>query len=512
MNDSMNRREFLATTTLAAATAICSGPWARTAAASVDGLPGQEEIIRMSVEEGLKALDSGRLSALEYCEAALAQADRFRLYHVFAQSSGELARETARAVDAKRVQGAALGALAGIPYALKDSVDMVGYSTIAGHPALRNFRPTRDADLVAALRQADAVCIGKTQVPPLSMWWTTENAMTGDTGNPFNQAYKTGGSSGGSGAAVAARITPFAIAEDTAGSIRVPSAMNGVIGLRPSTGRWPIAGAVPIGFPDTLGPIARTVADIRLLDTLFALDGPQPPARQIDLKALRIGYQKAHFLEELHPWVEDNFASTRQLLEKAGARFVEIRGIEAQAMSDAALGLLLGEFPEYMTRYFDRHGKHLMSALDLLRALDDSVIRRMWLEAVENAPTGEARYPLVRQLLALRAGAEDIIRASGVDVMMYPTTKVPNTRNDGPNVMEQEGPLGRVVSELEIGANMLFAPAMKAPSIALFSGLDPDGLPLSVSFDAPNGADRRLLDIAGAIEKVLPPLAEPEAV
>ncbi|MGH8223216.1 MAG: amidase [Woeseiaceae bacterium] len=511
MNDPLNRRTFLATTTMAAASVAIGNLWRRAAASS--RIPGHDEIIRMSVQEGLRALVSGRLTSLDYCEAALAQAERFRRYHVFSQVSAPDARARAQAVDEKRRQGAATGALEGVPYALKDSVDMVEYYTIAGHPALKTFRPTKDADLVTALRRADAVCIGKTQIPPLSMWWTTENAMTGDTGNPFNWAYKTGGSSGGSGAAVAARITPFAIAEDTAGSIRVPAALNGVIGLRPTTGRWPLAGAVPIGFSDTLGPIARTVADIRLLDTLLAVDGPRPESWQVRLGELRVGYQQADLLTGLHPWVEDNFESTRRVLASAGVRFVEITGIEAQAMTDTAMALLLAEFPDFMARYFNRHGVHDVSALGLLHGLEeDSVIRRMFLESVETAPTGEARYPLVRKLLALREAAEALIRDSRVDVLMYPTTKVPNTRNDGPGSMEQEGPLGRVLSELEIGANMLFAPGMKAPSIALFSGTDPDGLPLSVTFDAPSGADRRLLDVAEAIEKVLPPLAEPDGI
>jgi mandelamide amidase len=512
MNKRVNRRDFLSTTTMAAASLAIGGIWKSAEAESKGKVPGHDEIIRMSVEEGIRALASGRLTSVDYCAAALAQADKFRLYHIFSQVSAGYARDAAQAVDEKRAQGETTGALEGLPYALKDSVDMVEFYTIAGHPALKNFRPTRDADLISALKQADAVCIGKTQLPPLSMWWTTENAMTGDTGNPFNHAYKTGGSSGGSGAAVAARIAPFAIAEDTAGSIRVPAAANGVIGLRPTTGRWPLAGVVPIGFSDTLGPIARTVADIRFLDTLFATDAPQPEPGAIKLSEVRLGYQKADFLSGLHPWVEDNFEATRQLLANAGATLVEVSGIEAQAITDAALPLILAEFPGFMARYFNRHGAHQFSALGLMHELDDGVIKRAWLEAVENAPAGEARYRLVQKLLTLRAAAENTIKNSGIDVLIYPTTKVPNTRNDGPDVMEQEGPLGRILSELEIGANMLFAPGMKTPSIAMFSGMDPAGLPLSVTFDAASGADRRLLDIAEAMEKALPPLVEPDSI
>ena len=129
-----------------------------------------------------------------------------------------------------------------------------------------------------------------------------------------------------------------------------------------------------------------------------------------------------------------------------------------------------------------------------------------------NAATGEERYPLIQKLLTLRADATDIIESSGIDVFMYPSTQVPNTRNDGPLVIEQEGPLGDTLSELQIGRTMFFAPAMKAPSIAMFSGMDPAGLPLSVTLDAATGADRRLLDVAEALEAILPALVEPESI
>ena len=515
MNRSFNRREFLLDAS-AASVALALGSVPSLLLGQSDpkssGHPGHDEIIRMTVTQGVEALASGRLSALEYCEAALAQADRFSFYHIFSQPGPGYARDAAKAVDVKRAGGTAMGALEGLPYALKDSVDMVEFYTIAGHPAMKNFRPEVDAELVSALKEADAVCIGKTQIPPLSMWWTTENAMTGDTGNPFNQAYKTGGSSGGSGAAVAARIVPFAVAEDTAGSIRIPSAMNGVLGLRPTTGRWPLAGAVPIGFSDTLGPIARTVADIRFLDSLFATDGPHAAPRSVNVAELRIGYQTRDFLTGLHPWVEDNFEATLEALAGTGATVVEVEGVESQKLSDLAIALLLSEFPDVIARYFHRHGVHDVSAFGLLHTLPEGAVKRSWVEPVVTAPTGEQRYPLVRQLLELRAGATDIIASSGVDVVVYPTSKVPTPRNDGPVVIEQVGPLGRTLLESDIGGNMLFAAAMKTPSMAMFSGMDPAGLPLSVTFDAASGADRRLLDIAEALERVLPPLQEPESI
>jgi len=279
--------------------------------------------------------------------AALAKASKLKEYNIFTQISPVYVQSAATAIDKKRKEGNPLGALQGVPYALKDSVDMVEYYTISGHPALKTFEPKVDADLVKIYKQADAVCIGKTQIPALSLWWTTENPMTGDTGNPFNKAYKTGGSSGGSGAAVAARIVPFAVGEDTGGSIRVPAAFNGVQGFRPTTGRWPTAGTMPIGFSDTLGPIARSVADLKLLDTISAVDHPPHTPTQVDVKRLRIGYQKTGFFDDLHSWVQANIDATMNTLSRAGVTLVEVSGLPAQESFQLAVSILLADFRRF---------------------------------------------------------------------------------------------------------------------------------------------------------------------
>jgi len=236
----------------------------------------------------------------------------------------------------------------------------------------------------------------------LSLWWTTENSMTGDTGNPFNRAYKTGGSSGGSGAAVAARIVPFAVAEDTGGSVRVPAAMNGVQGLRPTTGRWPTAGTMSIGFSDTLGPIARSVADIKLLDTLCATDHPDNQPGQVDLENVRIGYQKASLFEQLHPWVQDNIEQTMATLSRAGATLVEVHGLPAAEIYDLALGILLADMPAAVARYFNRHRVYDRSAFGLMHELHMDSLKKTWLPGMDDAPTGEAYFDLVAQLLEAR--------------------------------------------------------------------------------------------------------------
>ena len=471
-----------------------------------------DEIIRMGLADGVSALRSGTLSCVDYCSAALLQADKFESYNIFTQISPEYVQGAATVVDTKRREGQAVGALQGVPYALKDSVDMVEYYTISGHPSLSTFEPLLDADLVKIYKEADAICIGKTQIPALSLWWTTENPMTGDTGNPFNRAYKTGGSSGGSGAAVAARIVPFAVAEDTGGSVRVPAAMNGVQGLRPTTGRWPTAGTMPLAFSDTLGPVARSVADIKLLDSVCAVDRPMNGPGRRDLKKLRIGYQKAGFFAENHPWVQENTDQTMSTLSRAGASLVEVSGLPAAEIYDVVLAMLAADFPASVAHYFNRHGIYDRSGFELMHELHMDGLKQAWLTDMNNAARGEAYFDLVMQVAEARKTYQKVMSENELDLLMYPTSKVPNTPNDGGDVMESVGPLGETLPELLIGANMLFAPAMRTPSISMYSGMDKAGLPLSVTFDGYGGQDRRLLDIAEAIETVLPPLAEPKSL
>lgn len=501
-----SRRDFMKNTGATAGAVALAGFPSIIAAANMPA----DAIIRMNLIDGLAALRSRHISSVDYCSAALQQAAKFDDHNIFTQISSDYVQSAAASADAKTKDNA-VGALQGVPYALKDSVDMVEYFTISGHPSLKSFKPLIDADLVRILKDSDAICIGKTQIPALSMWWTTENPMTGYTGNPFNRAYKTGGSSGGSGAAVAARIVPFAIAEDTGGSVRVPAAVNGVQGLRPTTGRWPTAGTMPIGFSDTLGPITRSVADIKFLDSLCAVDQPQNTAGQVNLRDVRIAYQQQGFFDDLHPWVQENAEKSMRALSKAGVKLVEIHGLAVQETYDLLITMLLADIPGKVASYFNRHNVYDRSLFGLMNEMHMEGLKNTWLPRLNEPPGGEAYFEMVAKLLDARNAYQKIMRDNDIDVLFYASTKIPNMHNDG-DPIESTGPLGKTVSELAIGANMLFAPAMRTPSISMFSGMDPAGLPLSVTFDGYTGEDRRLLDIAEGLEKVLPGLEEPDSI
>ena len=504
----VSKRDFIKLTGLSAAGVIVGAFPSIARCQSMS----HESIIRMSLIEGIRALASGKLSAQEYGMAALEQAAKFERYNILTQTSPTYVRAATAAVDALGKEGRPRGALHGVPYVLKDSIDMVEYFTKFGHPALQTFEPLVDAELVKRYKEAYGVCIGKTQLAPLSLWYTTENPLTGDTGNPFNEAYKTGGSSGGSGAAVAARIVPFAVAEDTAGSTRVPAALNGVLGFRPTTGRWPTAGSMPIGFSDTLGPIARTVADIKWLDALSAVDRPENRPDTISLSSVRIGYQKSEFLQDLHPWVEENFEHTLRALSRAGATLVEVKDLPANEGRQIAASLLMADYPGAVARYFARHHVYDRSMYGLIHGLHVDALKKNNIKWVDQSPTGEAYFDPVVRLMQARDRYRAIMSQSRIDALIYPTTKAPNTPNDGAETFVGKGRQGELIAEYSFGANMMFAPAMRTPSIALFAGLDQAGLPLSVTLDGYTSEDRRLLNIAEAVEKVLPPVAEPRTI
>ena len=223
--------------------------------------------VDLTVSEAAAAIARGELSALAYAEALLACAAERRALNAFIHHDADGVRAAARAADAARRDGASLGPLHGVPLALKDNLDTAGMPTTGGTPGLRRHRPMQNAPVVQKLLDAGAIAFGKANLHELAYGITNNNGGFGAARNPYDAARIPGGSSGGVGAAVGARIVPAGIGTDTGGSVRIPAALCGIVGFRPTTGRWSTAGVVPISHTrDTPGPMARSVADCVLLD------------------------------------------------------------------------------------------------------------------------------------------------------------------------------------------------------------------------------------------------------
>ncbi|GJD35147.1 AtzE family amidohydrolase [Methylobacterium aerolatum] len=222
-------------------------------------------------------VSSGAVSAREVATAALARIERIDpAVNSFTAVLADRALARAEALDAGRARGDAPGPLQGVPFAVKNLFDVAGMPTRAGSRINRDRAPaTRDAALVRRMEEAGAVLVGALNMGEFAYDFTGENIHDGDTHNPHDLTRMSGGSSGGSGGAVAAGLVSVALASDTNGSIRVPSAFCGCFGLKPTYGRTSRAGSFPfVGSLDHLGPMARSVADLAL--AYDALQGPDP--------------------------------------------------------------------------------------------------------------------------------------------------------------------------------------------------------------------------------------------
>ncbi len=263
-----------------------------------------------------KSVRGGTLSAAEAVGAALARiAERNPRLNAFTDITADRAKLQALEIDARRKRGEQLGPLAGVPFAVKNLFDIAGLATRAGSLINRSNPPaSSDAVLIERLEAAGAILVGALNMGEYAYDFTGENVHDGPSRNPHDLERMTGGSSGGSGGAVASGMVPLALGSDTNGSIRVPSALCGLFGLKPTFGRLPRSGTFPfVSSLDHLGPMARSVVDLAL--AYDAMQGPDPAdpacagrpneetASQVDggIARLRITKAGGYFREMAHP-------------------------------------------------------------------------------------------------------------------------------------------------------------------------------------------------------------------
>ena len=417
------RRAFL----IHASSAIALGalPAAlRTSPAGEQSTP----LIDQSAVEAVARMSSGELSCERYARALLDRCAAASALNAFIALEPDRVLAAARACDLARQAGRKPGPLFGLPIPIKDSVNTSEYPTTAGTPALRHFRPTEDAPIVAALRAHGAIVLGKTNLHELSYGWTSNNQAFGAVHNPYDPTRIPGGSSGGTAAAIAARMAPLGVAEDTEGSIRVPAAFCGIVGFRPTTGRYSTHGCVPITpLFDQVGPHARTVADVALFDSVVAHDWR--PLLPTPLRGVRLGVVRDYWYRDLDPEVERLTTAALERLQRSGVELVEseLPGLahlidlitEPVQNHDVRLALA-----RYLRQY--RAGvtfEQLVSEASAdIRTLFGSDVLPGGANFVSEATYSAA---VETHLPALRRLYRDYFARTGVLALIFPTTLVP---------------------------------------------------------------------------------------
>jgi aspartyl-tRNA(Asn)/glutamyl-tRNA(Gln) amidotransferase subunit A len=400
-----------------------------------------------------------------------------------------LARPAAEAADAAAAEGLTLGLLHGMAIAVKDNIDTAGIRTACGSALFADRVAAEDAPVVTRLRAAGAAIVGKAAMMELAFGVRSLDAVGGQVRNPWNTAHVPGGSSGGSAAAVAAGMCDAALGTDTGGSIRVPAAFCGVSGLRPTFGRVPNRGCLPVSESfDTIGPIARHVADLaRILAVLAGPDAADPSSRAMptdlawlsrekDVRGLRIGVLGGFYADDVDGEVARAVAAVGEGLAAQGAELVPVTLPEAAAAQEAATTII----------YADACALHA-EALDTKRqlispAVYDRMIKGRGYAAPDYAAALRFRERWQRDLRALFAT---------VDAIMLPAS--PET---APPIEATGGDLHvstRNATRFTYGGGLA-----GIPGLALPCGFATNGMPIGVLFEAAWGNEAVLLRIGEA--------------
>ena len=296
-------------------------------------------------------------SALEVANEALARIERLNpRYSALATVTADAALDAARQADVASADGRWLGLLHGLTVVVKDNIDTAGVRTACGSRLFADRVPNVDAPVVARLRQAGAVVLGKAAMMELAFGVRSLDAVAGQCRNPWNPAHVPGGSSGGSAAAVALDLCAGALGTDTGGSVRVPAAFCGIAGLRPTFGRVPNRGCLPVSATfDTIGPMARHVGDLARLLTAIAGFDPEDPLSangpntanllrlMPDVRGLRIGLPRNFYFVDIDRDIDGAVRELAQALARAGAEIVDVTVDHAEEAHQSAMVLIYAD-------------------------------------------------------------------------------------------------------------------------------------------------------------------------
>ena len=508
------------------------GQGAETTAAAAATAPTSEEapakvdVVELSVADAQAGMVAGRFTSADLVDAYLARIAAVddsgpTLNAVIALNPN--ARADAEALDAERAAGTLRGPLHGIPVLVKDNIDVAGLPTTAGSLALADHVPPDDAALVASLRSAGAVILGKTNLSEWANFRSTNSisgwsSAGGQTRNPYVLDRNACGSSSGTGAAIAASLATVGVGTETDGSILCPSAVNGLVGFKPTVGVIPADGIVPISASqDTAGPMARSMADAAILmAALSGIGAPPHPAGEAEaspdepdaagpLAGKRFGLMRQAMGR--HAGLDAATEAAVARLREAGADVVDVELPTWGQWGEAELTVLLYEFKDGLNRYL-AEGPAPVADLEALIAWNTANAERAmpWFgqELLEQAqtkgPLTDPAYLEAKATARRLAGDEGllkVLREGGFDALIAPTT--------GP-----AWPIDPVLGDHFTSAGYGAAAVAGTPSLTIPMG-EIHGLPVGLSLLGARDGDADLLALGAAVEAGLAGARRPPA-
>lgn len=431
-----------------------------------------------------QAIRTRQVSPLELTRAYLDRVEAVNpRLNAFITLTADTSLALAQAATEAVMRGDDLGPLHGIPLAIKDLFDVQGVVTSAGSPLLAGNVASEDAFVVKRLRDAGAILLGKTNLHEWALGVTNINPHFGAARNPWNITYITGGSSGGSAAALAADLCAGALGSDTGGSIRIPASLCGVVGLKPTYGRLSTRGVIPLSWSlDHVGPMGRCVDDVaRLFAVMDAYDAADPHAERPSLftqHASRVGVPDDYFFANLHPETEAAYRASIDLLRDLGCELhqVDLPGFEVSEKASAKI--LLADAAAYHRERIERQPDRI--GADVLTRL------RWGLEV-----TG-VEYALARRTqLDWRRKLDRVFETVGT--LILPATPFPATPIDDSDPLAlSKGNLTRFTRMFNLTGH---------PSLVLPGGFASPGLPIGLQIVGPRWGETQLLSIARRYEE-----------
>ena len=479
------------------------------------------EVYEATITDLQAAMTSGRTTSRDLVDAYLA---RIAAYDTRGPELTAMvrinpnARAEAARLDAERRQGRVRGPLHGIPIILKDNFDTADMPTSGGALALANHRPKEDAFVVRKLRDAGAVIIGKSTMHELAAGITTISSLTGQTRNPYDPRRCPGGSSGGTGAAIAASFAAVGWGSDTCGSIRIPSAFGSLVGLRPTQGLVSRTGVMPLSHTqDIAGPLARTVTDLAIaLDVSVGADPADAATRALDgrgvprftdslskasLRGARVGILMNYFTDA-DGEILDTVRSALRTMKGAGADTIRVNvaGFDSLLANTSVINF---EHKHDMIDYLARTPESTVRSIaDMIAAGLESEALEARLRLADSAGTRSSEAysrALARQQIA-RARIIAVMDSLGVDVLAYPTMR--------------RKPV--LIGDVQLGGTCGLSAQTGLPALSIPAGFTADGLPVAIELLGRPFADVRLVSMAYAFEQLgarrKPPFATPRLV